>query len=61
MSGPGEIEEIERDGDIIVDDYLQAQIKGKIDADDVMQLNMMIAHMERVIERCRNTVKPAAA
>ena len=47
----GELEEIDRDSDEVVSDYLAAQVKGLIDSDQAAQLHMLIQHMESTIER----------
>ena len=46
-----EMDEIEREGDEIINDYLQAQISGQVDTDEATRLNLMIQHMESAIAR----------
>ncbi len=46
-----EMEQIEREGDEILNDYFKAQVGGQVDADEAARLNLMIQHMESAIAR----------
>jgi TRAP-type uncharacterized transport system substrate-binding protein len=54
-----ELDAIERESDRLLDEYLMAQVRGQVDADQATRLNLMFNHMESTIARRGNALNPA--
>ena len=50
-SSEDELEAIDSETDQLLNDYLAAQSKGQIDADQAAALNLIVSHLESAIDR----------